>query len=41
MALFVWKDLYRVKVKEMDRRLKLMVEILNEFHEAVMKRSSR
>lgn len=32
MALFVWKDLYRVKVKEMDRRLKLMVEILNEFH---------
>jgi hemerythrin len=41
MALFEWKDKYSVNVKEIDKQHKMLVETLNELHEAMLTRKSR
>ncbi len=40
MALFVWKDQYSVNVKEVDNQHKMLVDTLNELHEAMLTRKS-
>lgn len=41
MALFVWNDSYSVKVKELDSQHKMLIDTLNELHEAMMNREAK
>jgi hemerythrin len=41
MALFEWKEQYSVNVKEIDKQHKMLVETLNELHEAMLTKKSR
>lgn len=38
MALVTWKDIYSVKVKSIDDQHRMLMDILNELHDAVMAR---
>lgn len=41
MALFEWKDTYSVNVGEIDRQHRMLVETLNDLHEAMLTRKSK
>jgi hemerythrin len=40
MALFEWKDIYSVNVGEIDKQHRVLIDTLNELHEAMLTRKS-